>query len=448
MEEPRPPPPVRVLVGGPRDVLGLGLEPQVLQVEHDHPGRAGRDVGQAGLEDVAVPAPIAEETAPAQRRDDGPAPRLVEHPPEGGERREVVGVEARHRTSGDRGEGVRGVRVRGDLDLEDVASVQAVPGHGSAHVRRDHAEILAHDHGVGTSRLEREDRVHLVRPVSDVHAVVAVHPVGHHEQPMQSHDVVDSDHPGQAQEVAQARDRVPITVPPDPLRRQRGEAPVLAPGEERIGRGAGRDPIEERAPLAPHVVTGGVHAEREVEVQAGAAPSRLSRRPLELLRGHPLRVEVIASGAFARLRIHRRQPISFGRRPCTPRPAVALASCPEPRVVLHRGVAPDERLEGLPAPPRGREEERGQHLQHASFGRHRPPVVDERLVEERFELGTNRAGGQHRSGFLTALHLRDRGQVHVQLVPEQPAGRRVGTRIERLVQEGRQQRQRGHSLPA
>ena len=65
-------------------------------------------------------------------------------------------------------------------------------------------------------------------------------PRGHPEEPVQAHHVVDAQGPRAAEHVAQACDRVAVAVAADALGVQRREAPVLAVGEELVGRCAAR----------------------------------------------------------------------------------------------------------------------------------------------------------------------------------------------------------------
>ena len=80
---------------------------------------------------------------------------------------------------------------------------------------------------------------------------------------------------GVAEGLAQLGDEVAVAVVPEAFGMQRREPPVLAAGEERVGRGTAAHAGGEGVPLPPGVEAGGVHAHREVEVEAGA-PARLT----------------------------------------------------------------------------------------------------------------------------------------------------------------------------
>src|SRR6185437_14785416 len=91
------------------------------------------------------------------------------------------------------------------------------------------------------------------------------------EGPVQAHHVVDSGCGGVTQKLAEAGDRIGVAALADPPGVKRWEAPALAAREEVVRRGPDRRPVCERVPEAPGVVPGRVHAERHVEVGAGAS---------------------------------------------------------------------------------------------------------------------------------------------------------------------------------
>src|SRR5262245_8303283 len=54
----------------------------------------------------------------------------------------------------------------------------------------------------------------------------------------------------------------------------------------------------------------------------------------------------------------------------------------------------------------------------------------------------------HQTRRRTALELRDAGDIEIKFIPKETAYRRVGTRIKRLIEKGRKQRQRAHEISA
>jgi hypothetical protein len=175
--------------------------------------------------------------------------------------------------------------------------------------------------------------------------------------------------------------------------------------------------------MSPHVVARAVHAERQVQAQAAPLGPHPFPRLGELLVREPLREQVIAAGGLGLGRA-REPSLSRAGRPGSPPRAAAVDLDAEARVVAHLGALGDE------APVRGGraagEEPLGERLERAALGRRDGPVVDQ---------GRRLPPRRRRAGAL---------DVDEDLVPEQAAGRRVRARLEGLVEERREERQRAH----
>src|ERR1051325_6093899 len=129
---------------------------------------------------------------------------------------------------------------------------------------------------------------------------------------------------------------------------QREESPVLPQPEEGVRRGSGRTSPHEDPPMAPDVVPLGMHPQREVEVQPDAALPGGSGRTLQLLRGQPLHVQVVAVGALLTA-LPRQAPLALRSRPGAPGNPMSPGGRPEPGVVGHPTTRPKKAVD-LPPP--------------------------------------------------------------------------------------------------
>jgi hypothetical protein len=160
--------------------------------------------------------------------------------------------------------------------------------HRRPHLRRHGPEILARDGAAIAMRLDRQDREELVARVADVDAVRRGPALGHAVQAEQSHHVIDAQHPRDLHVVADAADEVAIAIATQRDRRQRGQAPVLAAEEQRIGWRARRQRRHEQPAMPPNFIRIAVHADRQIDIELHVVPGER----LELLLHRPLRHHV------------------------------------------------------------------------------------------------------------------------------------------------------------
>ena len=231
---------------------------------------------------------------------------------------------------------------------------------------------------------------------------------------------------------------VPVAGLARPVRVRWGRAPVLSLRPERVRWSAGRDVGRERGSFAPDVVAGTVHADREIEHEAAAGGSGPVGRLGQLLRRHPLDVQVVARAiVLERAARERAVPLRVGPG-APPRPAPFDLGT-EPRVVggawVPRelgetgGRRPSERLlrEGVEDRPLRRR--RGRMIREVGLAQPRDPFAEGRIV-------------QRLTCCVGPLEAGCPGDVDVGLVPEQAARGRVGARLEhRLVEELGEQRE-------
>src|SRR6266849_3855724 len=204
--------------------------------------------------------------------------------------------------------------------------------------------------------------------------------------------MVDAQYAAVAHEPADAGDGVGVAALPDPLGMQRGVAPVLALGVERVGWRPGRRHGQERPPLPPDVVAAWVDAQWQVEQQPGAPRSTGS---LKLALGDPLDVPVVVAGGRRRLP---------GRQPARPRLAgpflpwrpEGVAGSPERCIVLEGRMAGGEALQLVAAGTRAGKLALRRGPKDAALGGGNPPVVDQRrparVLQQARLLGEGRTG--------------------------------------------------------
>ncbi len=205
-------PPVQPLRSGAGHVLGLGLPPEILQVDHHDPRGALAQEGDAGRgHGLRVVLAFGEPASGAQERDERlpQAPALlllparappvepaqvdailnVEPSPEGGEGRHVVGVEARERVVRDVAEGA--LRMGLQRVLDHVGAVDPAARHLGPNLLGHGPEVLADDEGPVTVGEQREEGVELLRRIAYIDAVARLEAAGHPEEAVERHHVVD-----------------------------------------------------------------------------------------------------------------------------------------------------------------------------------------------------------------------------------------------------------------
>ena len=160
--------------------------------------------------------------------------------------------------------------------------------------------------------------------------------------------MIDAQHAGELQVVAEVGADVTVAVLPGPFRVERRESPVLPTGEKGIGRCTDSNLRSEQAALTPNIVAVRVDAQRQVEIEARSGSPCLVRDRLQLLLGQPLHVEMIL--------LHRLVKIAFlhdavAQRcgPSRPGRPAAFAYGPETGIVLGVRVRRQEATKRLGA---------------------------------------------------------------------------------------------------
>ena len=164
--------------------------------------------------------------------------------------------------------GVRLLGVVVQLDGHDVHAVNVMSSHRRAHSRRHDAQVFADDGALVALRFQGEDRVDLFGPVLHVDALAGAAAGRDPVKTMQAHDVVEAHRAGDPHVVLQELAVVAIAVAAQALRARRAEAPVLARCGDDVRRGANGRAFDEELREAPAIVTVGMHADWQVEVEA------------------------------------------------------------------------------------------------------------------------------------------------------------------------------------
>ena len=310
-------PPIHTLGRGSGSVLRFGFLPGVFQVDQESLRRAGRKETGKGHEKVGgagLGAGAREETTTTEEGNQGTEssdaahllglessageePEVhsvweVEAPAERREGGHVVGVEA-----GDGGGGGAARREAGfglEFVLGDVEAADAVPLEAAHDLGRYRAEVFTHQDGPVTLRLEAEDGEEFVGVVADVDTLTGGESFGNPIEAMEAHDVIEAEHAGDAEVVADDVDPVAIVVFAEPLGMEGGEAPILTAGEHGVGRGAAAGVEGVELGVEPDVEAFGVHAKREIKVEADPLGAGGVGGSGNLFVGEPLGVGEVA----------------------------------------------------------------------------------------------------------------------------------------------------------
>ncbi|OPZ05521.1 MAG: hypothetical protein BWZ08_02470 [candidate division BRC1 bacterium ADurb.BinA292] len=332
-------------------------------------------------------------------------------------------------------------------ELHDIHSRQPAPRHRAAHDLGHGAQILAHQTRAMTMRLQTENRKQFLRRIVHVGAGRGGGPLRNPVESMQPHHMIDAEHPGLAHQLAQRLNHVAILRLADAPGMQRGEAPVLPARKKLVRRRAAAHPVGELLAVAPHIVAVGVDAERQIEVEAGPPPAHPLGQRVDLFLGDELDVKMI----LARLGVvigGGQQPVAATAGPAMPR-ARFFDRRAERRIVRSRRVAFQKLLERQPARRQRFAEERArQRRQRLPPQTHLLAVIDDPLLAKSFRRRRKFRRLEQPPRLGASLQLRDRLHIEIEFVPEQPAGRGVRAGLVRLIQERREQRQRGDDAAA
>ena len=106
--------------------------------------------------------------------------------------------------------------------------------------------------------LQRKDRVQLFGGIVDVDALVAGQAIRNPIQPMQAHDMVNTEQARVSQMIADNSNEVLVAVQPHGLGMHRRKTPVLTFCKYRVRRCSSRDTANEKPAIAPDVVALGM----------------------------------------------------------------------------------------------------------------------------------------------------------------------------------------------
>ena len=330
--------------------------------------------------------------------------------------------------------GSGGQRVhRGRFELQNPRTEHAVFGHAGPHPVGHGTEVLAHHDRAGPVRFQGDHRIELVRPVRHVRTVAGVKALGDPVQTLQAHDVIDPQVGGVPEGPPQHTDEVVVAVVPDALGMEGREGPILAAGEEQVGWRSPVRPSHEGPGCPDRVETVGMDADGEIGVErdgrAGGA---------ELLRRHPLRVEVVCEGGLG-VRVRRTLQTlragRAGRRPGARPVPQPVARGPKAGVGQQLGVGVDPGAERLAAGRPRRQQCLGHGRQDlATQVRDRLVVHQGRLVRRR-ELAPELVVPEQAARLGRRGQLRQHGRVDEDLVVGEPTHGEIGARVGRRIQE-------------
>ena len=190
--------------------------------------------------------------------------------------------------------------------------------------------------------------------------------------------------------------------------------------------------------MAPHVVAACVHAEWEVQGQDLAAHREARRERLELLVGEPLGEGVVLGDRAVDV-AGREAPLAQGSRPRVPVEAVALGGRAEPGVVRHVGPVSHEGVERGAGGGAGGAEPGEEGLEDAALLAQVALAVDVGVRGGGRDAGARlRLAGEATDPFAPE-RADHRVDVEPAIVPELPAQRDVGARLEPRRPEAREQ---------
>ena len=305
------------------------------------------------------------------------------------------------------------------LGLGHVHPLQPVRFHRLAYLRRHRPKVFANYRNTVVIRLQTQHCVQLFGGVVHVDALFCTHPVRDPIETVQAHDVVDPEHGGHRHVVTQGVDEGTVSLLAKRSREHRPKPPVLACALEPVRWGPHIHSLSEQSLSIPGIEAIRMHSHGVVEVESHAVVAEVDSRRVDLGGGEPLGEEVIAVlVSIDGFHVDRSAPLGF--RPRLPIGARPSLECTEASVAFDMWVAGRVRLNLGPGGA-GRPELCLDRLTLACRDR---PVVHQRFAPE--ALGTGRWEA-FRPG--------------VELVPAGPAHGCVGTGLERVVEEGREERQ-------
>src|SRR5262249_35847677 len=142
-------------------------------------------------------------------------------------------------------------------------------------------------------------------------------------------------------------------------------------------------------------------------------------------------------------------PIALALGPGLPRLSHLFHRGPEPSVIFGLRVRGQKSLVlRVPLAFHRCEEPPRERLENSSFDSHLPLIIDARKTAKFFDLFPRIDGLRRISSVLAQLVLRDVREANEELVPKEPACRRVGSRLKRLIQKCGEKRQGGHQAAA
>src|SRR5438093_3495297 len=109
---------------------------------------------------------------------------------------------------------------------------------------------------------------------------------------MQAHHVIDTQQARVSQVIADECDEILISIQPHGLRMQWRKTPVLTFRKYQVRRRSSRDTANEKLAVMPDIVTFGMQAQRQVEVQHLTAAIGSLCQCLQLLLNDPLGIEM------------------------------------------------------------------------------------------------------------------------------------------------------------
>ncbi len=320
-------------------------------------------------------------------------------------------------------------------------------GHGVAQSGIDGAEVLSHHVDAEALGLNGHDGHQFVEGHRDVGAVVPRPAVGHPEEALKTHDVVEAHDAGDAHVAPERFAKLTVGALAHPFGVGGWRPPTLTVPGHGIGRSSDGETGHPLVGVAPDVVTVGVHPHGNVQLEGLSPLGEASRELVHLLIDDPLGEEVVTHSSGVDV-VPTKQSRSSGRRPRAKVTSHGLSGRAESGEVVHLGMLHHVGAQTLLV--EGHELTLGRRpglndvaLRVKGRGRIHPLTVSPGAAG----LGSVRVTHQVLGGrrVLEKLHLIE-GDVAV--VPESPRHRPIGRGLEVVGTEGGQEGQgRHHARP-
>lgn len=213
------------------------------------------------------------------------------------EREQVMGIQACDRTGGRCPQSSLAGSHRGFI-LGNVQRPDVMPRHRLGHNRRHYPQILSDEPRACSVGLEAQDRVHFFGGILNVEPVFSSEAVRNPEEPVKTHDMIDSQQFCVAKMIADVGNRISITIRSHGFGMHRIERPVLSSCEDRVRRRTAADALHKELGITPRIEAVRMKAQRQIEIEQTSRGLAVIRKFAELSLNEPLSVEIVLLGIF------------------------------------------------------------------------------------------------------------------------------------------------------